>query len=224
MEVVAWYFPTLEDVDADVAHLQALADYPRPRRAVRRARARHRVHPDGEERRRPQRPRRRDRGADPQARGRHAADRRASCTRRCSPRSINPASVAQVPVQAAGEVASTCGCRWRTGRSATARTAIRTPTPKRASAGCVRTSTTRRLSSTRSAASATRRARGDYEAFLRAVYDTKSVGWSIYDYNTMASSAWPRMRTGGVPTTTTTTTTTHNGAPPRDHPASVTGR
>ena len=48
----------------------------------------------------------------------------------------------------------------------------------------------------------------DYDAFLRAVYDTKSVGWSIYDYNTMASSAWPRMRTGGVPTTTTTTTTT----------------
>jgi len=48
---------------------------------------------------------------------------------------------------------------------------------------------------------------GDYDAFLRAVYDTKSVGWSIYDYNTMASSAWPRMRTGGVPTTTTTTTT-----------------
>ena len=47
---------------------------------------------------------------------------------------------------------------------------------------------------------------GDYDAFLRAVYDTKSVGWSIYDYNTMASSAWPRMRTGGVPTTTTTTT------------------
>jgi hypothetical protein len=46
---------------------------------------------------------------------------------------------------------------------------------------------------------------GDYDAFLRAVYDTKSVGWSIYDYNTMASSAWPRMRTGGIPTTTTTT-------------------
>jgi len=45
---------------------------------------------------------------------------------------------------------------------------------------------------------------GDYDAFLRAVYDTKSVGWSVYDYNTMASSVWPRMRTGGVPTTTTT--------------------
>jgi len=48
----------------------------------------------------------------------------------------------------------------------------------------------------------------DYDAFLRAVYDTKAVGWSIYDYNTMSSSMWPRMRTGGVPTTTTTTTTT----------------
>lgn len=48
----------------------------------------------------------------------------------------------------------------------------------------------------------------DYDAFLRAVYDTDSVGWSIYDYNTMATSAWPRMRTGGVPTSTTSTTTT----------------
>ena len=57
---------------------------------------------------------------------------------------------------------------------------------------------------------------GDYDAFLRAVYDTKSVGWSIYDYNTMSTSAWPRMRTGGVPTTTTTTTaprTTATAAP-----------
>jgi hypothetical protein len=59
----------------------------------------------------------------------------------------------------------------------------------------------------------------DYDAFLRAVYDTKSIGWSIYDYNTMATSMWPRMRTGGVPTTTTTTaapvttTTTTTAAP-----------
>jgi len=45
----------------------------------------------------------------------------------------------------------------------------------------------------------------DYDAFLKAVYDTRSVGWSIYDYNTMVSSAWPRLRTGGVPPTTTTT-------------------
>lgn len=44
----------------------------------------------------------------------------------------------------------------------------------------------------------------DYDAFLRAVYDTKSVGWSVYDYSTMFTSAWPRLRTGGVPTTTTT--------------------
>jgi hypothetical protein len=50
----------------------------------------------------------------------------------------------------------------------------------------------------------------DYDAFLAAVYDTKSVGWSIYDYNTLMTSVWPRLRTGGVPTTTTTTTT----APP----------
>lgn len=55
----------------------------------------------------------------------------------------------------------------------------------------------------------------DYDAFLRAVYDTKSVGWSIYDYNTTVTTAWPRLRTGGVPTTTTTTapaaTTTTRG-------------
>jgi hypothetical protein len=49
---------------------------------------------------------------------------------------------------------------------------------------------------------------GDYDAFLRAVYDTKSVGWSVYDYNTMASSVWPRMRTGGVPVTTPPVPTT----------------
>jgi hypothetical protein len=48
----------------------------------------------------------------------------------------------------------------------------------------------------------------DYEAFTRAVYDTRSVGWSIYDFNTTFSSAWPRLRAGGVPTTTTPTTTT----------------
>jgi hypothetical protein len=59
----------------------------------------------------------------------------------------------------------------------------------------------------------------DYDAFLKAVYDTKSAGWSIYDYNTMVSSVWPRLRTGGVPTTTTTTTTT---APPST-PASSRG-
>jgi hypothetical protein len=54
----------------------------------------------------------------------------------------------------------------------------------------------------------------DYDAFLQAVYETKSVGWSVYDYNTTVSSAWPRLRTGGVPTTTTTTTTTTVPAPP----------
>ncbi len=46
----------------------------------------------------------------------------------------------------------------------------------------------------------------DYEAFLRAVYDTDAVGWSMYDYATTSSAAWPRLRTGGVPTTTATTT------------------
>jgi hypothetical protein len=45
----------------------------------------------------------------------------------------------------------------------------------------------------------------DYDAFLRAVRDTESVGWSIYDFDTTASSAWPRLRAGGLPPTATTT-------------------
>jgi hypothetical protein len=44
----------------------------------------------------------------------------------------------------------------------------------------------------------------DYDAFLRAVRATKSVGWSVYDYNTTFTSVWPRLRTGSAPTTTTT--------------------
>jgi hypothetical protein len=51
----------------------------------------------------------------------------------------------------------------------------------------------------------------DYEAYLRAVRDAQAVGWSVYDFNTMVSSSWPRMRGGptepaGAPATTTTTT------------------
>lgn len=45
----------------------------------------------------------------------------------------------------------------------------------------------------------------DYRRFLAAVRDTKSVGWSIYDYNTTATSAWPLLRTGGVALSTRTT-------------------
>lgn len=47
----------------------------------------------------------------------------------------------------------------------------------------------------------------DYQAFLRSVHDTKSVGWSMYDYNTTFTSAWPGLRSGGMPTTTTPPTT-----------------
>jgi len=36
----------------------------------------------------------------------------------------------------------------------------------------------------------------DYERFLQAVATDKAIGWSVYDYNTTASSAWPRLRTG----------------------------
>jgi hypothetical protein len=54
----------------------------------------------------------------------------------------------------------------------------------------------------------------DYDAFLRAVYDTKSVGWSIYDYNTMVTTAWPRLRNGGVPPSTTTSPRTSSTTRP----------
>jgi hypothetical protein len=55
----------------------------------------------------------------------------------------------------------------------------------------------------------------DYESFLQSVRDEHAVGWSIYDFNTTLTSAWPRLRsraglstTTTAPTTTTTTTTT----------------
>jgi hypothetical protein len=36
----------------------------------------------------------------------------------------------------------------------------------------------------------------DYRAFVRAARLTKAVGYSVYDYNTTASSAWPWLRPG----------------------------
>ncbi len=60
----------------------------------------------------------------------------------------------------------------------------------------------------------------DADAYLRAVHDTKSVGWSLYDYNTTFTSAWPRMRAGGVPPITSSTTATT--APPA--PVTTNGR
>jgi hypothetical protein len=36
----------------------------------------------------------------------------------------------------------------------------------------------------------------DYQGFLRAVEKADAIGWSIYDYNTTPSSAWPRLRKG----------------------------
>jgi hypothetical protein len=36
----------------------------------------------------------------------------------------------------------------------------------------------------------------DYAGFLRAVERDDAIGWSIYDYNTTASSAWPKLRKG----------------------------
>jgi len=34
---------------------------------------------------------------------------------------------------------------------------------------------------------------GDYEAFMHAVRETDSIGWSIYDYATSASTSWARL-------------------------------
>jgi hypothetical protein len=37
----------------------------------------------------------------------------------------------------------------------------------------------------------------DYDGFVRAAEADKAIGWSIYDYNTTSSSAWPRLRADG---------------------------
>ena len=36
----------------------------------------------------------------------------------------------------------------------------------------------------------------DYAGFVRAVEKDGAIGWSIYDYNTTTSSAWPKLRKG----------------------------
>jgi hypothetical protein len=35
---------------------------------------------------------------------------------------------------------------------------------------------------------------GDYEGFVDAAKDRNAIGWSIYDYVTTSSAAWPRLR------------------------------
>jgi hypothetical protein len=35
---------------------------------------------------------------------------------------------------------------------------------------------------------------GDYEGFVRASERGRAIGWSVYDYATTSSSAWPRLR------------------------------
>ena len=34
----------------------------------------------------------------------------------------------------------------------------------------------------------------DYEGFVRASERARAIGWSVYDYATTSSSAWPRLR------------------------------
>lgn len=41
----------------------------------------------------------------------------------------------------------------------------------------------------------------DYAAFLRAARETKSVGYSMYDFRTTSSAAWPILRSGGATVT-----------------------
>ena len=36
----------------------------------------------------------------------------------------------------------------------------------------------------------------DYAGFVRAAKKRHAIGWSIYDYNTTVSSAWPQLRKG----------------------------
>jgi hypothetical protein len=38
---------------------------------------------------------------------------------------------------------------------------------------------------------------GDYEGFIRAVRETDSLGWSIYDVHTTATTAWRLLRDDG---------------------------
>jgi hypothetical protein len=47
----------------------------------------------------------------------------------------------------------------------------------------------------------------DYERFLQAVHADQGIGWSVYDYNTTSSSAWPRLREGPQAATPTSSTT-----------------
>ena len=35
---------------------------------------------------------------------------------------------------------------------------------------------------------------GDYEGFVRASREADALGWSVYDFDTVATSAWPRLR------------------------------
>lgn len=36
---------------------------------------------------------------------------------------------------------------------------------------------------------------GDVEGLRRAVWVTRSIGWSLYDFNTTRTAAWPQLRT-----------------------------
>ena len=36
----------------------------------------------------------------------------------------------------------------------------------------------------------------DYRAFVRSAQQLGAIGWSVYDYNTTATSAWPQLRAG----------------------------
>jgi hypothetical protein len=52
----------------------------------------------------------------------------------------------------------------------------------------------------------------DYAAFLRAVHDTKSVGYSMYDFRTTSSAAWAMLRAGPDGATVVTAPGAPNGS------------
>jgi hypothetical protein len=53
----------------------------------------------------------------------------------------------------------------------------------------------------------------DYVAFLRAARSTKAIGYSVYDFNTTSSSAWPYLRGAIAPPPTTEPAPTPAPAP-----------
>ena len=103
MQVVAWYLPSVVDVDADYAMMQRIAAFRVDGQGLRRRRARPRGHPGRSRRRRSQRPHRRSHEAHPQAPGQEPRARRDRLSGGAD-RAHQPRVVADVPVPPPGVV------------------------------------------------------------------------------------------------------------------------